>query len=155
MDKGHYLKPGMIERFREAVPILKKLVDDLEWIESEFVPSEATEEERSLVKHLQGLGGNPFDETAWRLERMFAPDIIAQGRLFKNSSGRFEIEGTDIYFTCGSGCEIYVPYYYDDDEGENMTWVPTSIEAQNGEYYFTARPDFPMMGALVRIRGKK
>jgi hypothetical protein len=44
------LKPGMIERYHRALPIIKELINDLEWIENEFDPSRATEEERSQVK---------------------------------------------------------------------------------------------------------
>lgn len=84
-----------------------------------------------------GLGSNCFDEGDWRLKRMFAA-VGKKGRLIRNSAGRFEMEGTDIEFTCGSGCEVYAPYFSDEDE--RMTWLPTSIE-YSGDYYFTARPD--------------
>ena len=45
------LKQGMIERFRKAAPIIRELVDDLAWIQNEFNPEKATEEERTYVKH--------------------------------------------------------------------------------------------------------
>ena len=66
------LKQGMIERFKKAAPIISELVDDLEWIQDEFDPENATEEERTYVKHLLGLGSNAFDESDWRLKRMYA-----------------------------------------------------------------------------------
>ena len=78
-------------------------------------------------------------------------DIGRTGRLVRNSAGRFEMEGTDIEFTCGSSCEVYAPYFSDEEEW--MTWLPTSIE-YSGDYYFTARPDMRMEGALVRIKGR-
>jgi hypothetical protein len=144
------LRQGMIERFKKAAPIIKELVDDLAWIQNEFDPEDATEDERTYVKHLLGLGSNCFDESDWRLKRMFA-SIGKKGRLVRNSTGRFEMEGTDIEFTCGSGCEVYAPYYSDEEEW--MTWIPTSIE-YNNDYYFTARPDMKMEGALVRVKGR-
>ena len=144
------LKQGMIERFRKAAPIIQELVDDLAWIQNEFNPEKATEEERTYVKHLLGLGGNCFDESEWRLKRMYAA-IGKTGRLVRNAAGRFEMEGTDIEFTCGSSCEVYAPYF--SDEAEWMTWLPTSIE-HSGNYYFTARPDMKLEGALVRIKGR-
>lgn len=144
------LKQGMIERFRKAAPIIRELVDDLAWIQNEFNPEIATEEERTYVKYLLSLGSNCFDESDWRLKRMFAA-VAKQGCLVRNSAGRFEIEGTDIEFTCGSSCEVYAPYFSDEEEW--MTWLPTSIEYSE-DYYFTARPDMKLEGALVRIKGR-
>ena len=144
------LRQGMIERFKKAAPMIGELVDDLEWIQNEFNPEKATEEERTYAKYLLSLGSNCFDESDWRLKRMFAA-IGKKGRLIRNSADRFEMEGTDIEFTCGSSCEVYAPYFSDEEEW--MTWLPTSIE-YSGDYYFTARPDMRMEGALVRIKGR-
>ena len=79
---------------------------------------------------------------------MFAA-VEAQGHLSRNAAGRFEMEGSDIEFTSGSSCEVYTPYFSDEEDW--MTWIPTSIE-HKGDYYFTARPDMKMEGALVRIK---
>ena len=144
------LKQGMIERFKKAAPMIGELVDDLEWIQNEFNPEKATEEERTYAKYLLSLGSNCFDESDWRLKRMFAA-IGKKGRLVRNSAGRFEMEGTDVEFTCGSCCEVYAPYFSDEEEW--MTWLPTSIEYSE-DYYFTARPDLKLDGALVRIKGR-
>lgn len=141
------LRQGMVGRFKKAAPMIRELVDDLAWIQNEFNPENATEEERTYVKHLLSLGSNAFDESDWRLNRMFA----AKGRLIRNAAGRFEMEGTDIEFTCGSGCEVYAPYFSDEEEW--MTWLPTSIE-YSVDYYFTARPDMKLEGALVRIKAR-
>lgn len=144
------LREGMIERFRAVLPVLQELSKDLEWIENEFSPGKATEEERSQVKHLRDIAYRRFDEASWRLERMFMT-VKSKGILFKNSAGRYQIENTDRYFTSGDSCEVFLPFY--DDEDKDYTWIPTSIESKNGEYYFTARPEVPMAGALVRTRG--
>ena len=144
------LRQGMIERFKKAAPMIGELVDDLEWIQNEFIPEKATEEERTYAKYLLSLGSNCFDESDWRLKRMFAA-IGQQGRLIRNKAGRFEMEDTDVEFTCGSCCEVYAPYFSDEEEW--MTWMPTSIE-YSSDYYFTARPDMKLEGALVRIKGK-
>jgi hypothetical protein len=140
----------MTDRFKEASRILHELSKDLDWIENEFSPSNATEEERSFVKGLREVAYNKFDESAWRLGRMFMP-IQSKGKLFLNSAGRYQIENTDKYFTCGDYCEVFLPFY--DGDEDNYTWIPTAIEARNREYYFVARPDTPMTGALVRTRG--
>ena len=141
-------RKGIIERFKKATPIIKELIDDLAWLQDEFDPSMATEEERTYAKHLMILGCNNFDESGWRLKRMFAA-VGEQGRLYRNAADRFEMEGADIEFACGSSCEVYAPYF--SDEEKLMTWIPTSIEYK-GDYYFTARPDMKMEGVLVRIK---
>ena len=105
---------------------------------------------KKVMQTKLGLGGNCFDESEWRLKRMYAA-IGKTGRLVRNAAGRFEMEGTDIEFTCGSSCEVYAPYFSDEEEW--MTWLPTSIE-HSGDYYFTARPELKLEGALVRIKGR-
>lgn len=141
-------RQGIIERFKRATPIIKELIDDLAWLQDEFDPSIAIEEERTYAKQLMILGCNNFDESGWRLKRMFAA-VEAQGHLSRNAAGRFEMEGADIEFTSGSSCEVYASYFSDEEDW--MTWIPTSIE-YSGDYYFTARPDMKMEGALVRIK---
>lgn len=147
------VKPGMMERFQKALPVLRELMKDLEGIEEGFDLDAMTDEERGHIKHLRALGHNPFNEAVWRIESMLQPDVLAQGRLVKNRAGRYEIEGTDYYFTSGSSCEIYVPFY-DDEPGEHMTWLPTSIE-HNKDYYFVSRPDVCPAGVLARVRGRR
>lgn len=139
----------MIERLKKTLPILKEIEQDFEWIENEFSLENSTEEERSQVAQLRNIFCKPFDETSWRLERMFLP-IKNKGHLFLNNAGRYQIEDTDIYFTAGSSCEVFLPYY--DDEEKYFTWIYTTIESKNGEYYFTERPKYSMNGALVRTR---
>ena len=39
------LKNGMIDRLQKALPLLKRLQEDLEWLEEDFSPGNATEEE--------------------------------------------------------------------------------------------------------------
>lgn len=65
------------------------------FIQDEFDPKNATEEERTYVKHLLDLGNSYFDESDWRFNRMFA--AVGKKRcLVRNSAGRFEMEETDI-----------------------------------------------------------
>lgn len=55
--------------------------------------------------------------------------IAAEGILYKNDSGRYEIDETN-YFTSGSPIEILV---YDEDHGNR--WVATRVEHKDGDYY--------------------
>ena len=143
------LKNGMIDRLQKALPVLKRLQEDLEWLEEDFSPGNATEEERSVVLALKQIAARPFDESAWRLERLFAP-VELLGRLFKNADGRYQIEDTDRVFTSGGFCEALLPFHSDEDE--NCAWIPTAIESRNDEYYFTARPNAPLTGVMVRTK---
>ena len=143
------LKNGMIDRLQKALPVLKRLQKDLEWLEEEFSPGNATEEERSIVFALRQIAARPLDESAWRLERLFAP-VELLGRLFKNADGRYQIEDTDRTFSSGGFCEALLPFHGDEDS--NYTWIPTAIESRNDEYYFTARPNVPLTGVMVRTK---
>ena len=49
------LRAGMVERFKKAMPVLKEMVQDFEWLQDEFDPKTATEEERAYAKHLMML----------------------------------------------------------------------------------------------------
>ena len=143
------LKNGMIDRLQKALPVLKRLQKDLEWLEEEFSPGNATEEERSIAMALKQIAARPLDESAWRLERLFAP-VELLGRLFKNADGRYQIEDTDRTFSSGGFCEALLPFH--DDEDTNYTWIPTAIESRNDEYYFTARPNVSLTGVMVRTK---
>lgn len=143
------LKQNLVADFKKAVPVIRVLVQHLSWLENEFQPEKATEEERSIVSHLLALGVHCFDESDWRLARCLA-EIKEEGHLKRNANKRFEIQGKNIELTCGSYCEVYAPYF-SDDANELMTWLPTTVE-YNTDYYFTVRPQMAMEGALVRIR---
>ena len=98
---------------------------------------------------LRQIAARPLDESAWRLERLFAP-VELLGRLFKNADGRYQIEDTDRTFSSGGFCEALLPFHGDEDS--NYTWIPTAIESRNDEYYFTARPNVPLAGVMVRTK---
>lgn len=138
-----------VKHFKEALPLLRQLSNDLENLEEAFNAENSTAEERSYVCHLFKIAGSQFDTAAWQTERMFLP-VKAEGILRKNLSGRYEIEGTDIELTCGSYVEALLPYYSGEDS-DIQAWVPTSIE-YDGDYYFAARTKAILDGVTVRIR---
>lgn len=69
--------------------------------------------------------------------------VKLQGRLSKNSQGRYEIENTGEYFTSGSPIEIW-------DE-DHQSFRLTRIE-HRGDYYAVCSPDIALEGTLARIR---
>ncbi|MDT8900089.1 DUF5348 domain-containing protein [Anaeroselena agilis] len=144
-------RPEIIERVKKDLPVLRQLVEDIEWIESTQAAEDMTEEQRYYADHLLSVKARELDYAPWRLRYMFSP-AGTEGVLVERPDGRFGIEGTSIYFTCGSACEIYVPYRDWDEAGENMTWIYTGIEAKDGKYYFTSRRDMPMAGVRARIK---
>ena len=144
-----HMKSELLKHCREALPMLTKIENDLKWLETEFNPAKATAEERMYAKYLSIISYRDFMDAAWWITKMFAP-VEKEGILRKSESGRYWMENSDIYFTCGSFVEAYLPYYGDSDD--LMTWIPTSIEAQNGEYYLTARPRQGLENVRVRIK---
>lgn len=72
--------------------------------------------------------------------------VTVQGRLYKNSSGRYAID-EDHYFTCGETIEILV-----NEEENGGYWVRTRIEHNGEDYYAVDRPKINLQGTMARIR---
>ena len=63
------------------------------------------------------------------------------GRLYKDAySGRYTVDTTGRVLTCGECCDVRI----------DSAWVPTCVEHDGKDYYFTAAEDVPMQGAEVR-----
>lgn len=124
---------------RRAIESYLKLVgeenDNVTWNrkdpEENFIQAELYKISRELEDTL---------ESVQYLEK----DIIAEGELYLNSQGRYEIND-DVYFTSGSRCEILL---YDEDE-ETHYWRRTTIEHNGEDYYATA------LGREASIEGIK
>jgi YHS domain-containing protein len=85
-----------------------------------------------------------MDELYYLAEWLAKP-IVSEGRLVKNDLGRYEIEGTDYYFTSGSTIEIW------DEEDES--YVKTRLEHTNGDYYaYAFGPQVKLEGLRARTR---
>ncbi|WP_342404236.1 DUF5348 domain-containing protein [Brevibacillus sp. FSL K6-2834] len=72
--------------------------------------------------------------------------VSAQGRLYKNSSGRYAIN-EDHYFTCGETIEILM-----NEEEDGGYWVRTRIEHNGEDYYAVDRPKISLQGTMARVR---
>jgi hypothetical protein len=71
--------------------------------------------------------------------------VVAEGYIYPNENGRYEISGTNIEFTCGRPMEIW------DDDRE--MFVRTRIEHSGGNYYaYALGRDEDITGKLVRVR---
>jgi len=91
-----------------------------------------------------------LDDIHRRLEYL-DKKIVAEGPIFHNSSGRYEMLNGE-YFTSGSKIEILVKPIYE-DEGRKPYWVLTSIEHNGDDYYAVALGrETPINGMTVRLR---
>lgn len=71
--------------------------------------------------------------------------IRAEGPLVKRNDGRYEIEGTNIYFTSGSPLDVW------DSESEN--WYRSVVEHNGTDYYIKVfGKKRTIKGVIVRAR---
>jgi hypothetical protein len=136
------MKERLINDLRQLEGTLKRITKDLQKAEdswsdhfNESDPEDMylrsqfyrIEDKLSDVRHmLQGIGA----------------EVVAQGRLYHNSSKRYEIEGTDYYFTSGESIEVL----YDGQ------WIPSSVEHNGNDYYLTRLKDVSMHGLMARAK---
>lgn len=130
-------------KLNEAETILNRIQKDLEKIAfiDEFELENYESEELLLSKE--------YLEIAYHLSK--AVNIInyhqktvkATGNLLKRPDGRYEIEGTDYYFTSGSPIEIW--------DSEDSHFVRTRIEYTD-DYYAVGYQGKSLSGLLARIR---
>ncbi|MFI3115532.1 MAG: DUF5348 domain-containing protein [Clostridia bacterium] len=72
--------------------------------------------------------------------------IKLEGKLFRNTYGKYEIENTEKWYS--SGCII--EYLCENDY---PCWKKSSIEYNGVDYYIVADNDIDLNGLLVRTRG--
>lgn len=70
---------------------------------------------------------------------------MRQGRLYKNTSGRYQLENDTYYWTSGDAMQVY-----DNDLGE---WLQGRVEYGDIDYYWTNDKDTKCLfnGMIVRI----
>lgn len=72
-------------------------------------------------------------------------EIAAEGILYKNDAGRYEIDESN-YFTSGEAIEVLV---YDEDYGNR--WIATRVEHKDGDYYAVGVEE-KLGGLRARVR---
>lgn len=72
--------------------------------------------------------------------------IKAEGMLYKNSSGRYEL--SEVEYTCGYSIEYLI---YDDFE-EREEWRRSCIEHNGEDYYIVGDKNIKLDGLHVRVR---
>jgi hypothetical protein len=131
----------------EVLKILEKMKYDLKRINEsadEFEYDYDNVEDR-FKNNMARKIANHTDELLYLAEWLAKP-VVKEGRLVKdNSTGRYEIEGTDFYFTSGSTIEIW--------DIEDECYVKTRIEHTAGDYYaYAFGPEIKLEGLKARIR---
>lgn len=77
-------------------------------------------------------------------------DVKEEGKLVKRSDGRYEIEGTDEYFSSGKPLEVFLN---SNEFNERDEWVKSRVEHANGDYYIVALgKEKSLEGVKVRVR---
>lgn len=138
------MKDRLIGDLRQLEGTLKRITKDLQKAEDSWPDhfDESNPEDMYLRSSFYRIEDKLSDIR--HLIRGIGAEVVAQGRLYPNSVGRYEIEGTDYYFTSGQSIEVL----YD---GE---WIPSSVEhgGPRGDYYLTRLKDVPMNGLMARAK---
>ena len=102
-------------------------------------------DEAMLWSELCGIVG--LLDNASRGLRYLDRPIKREGKLRKNSRGRYECNGYEL--TSGSPVEVLVyDNFYERDE-----WMATRVEHNGTDYYVVGKPSLNLSGVRARIRG--
>ncbi len=115
--------------------------DDLSGLEINYNDGE----QLFLLEELRGIL-KKLDVANDRIKYLTEP-IKAIGYLYKNSSGRYELDDKH-YYTCGNTIEALI---YDEDYACKR-WIKTSVEHDGKDYYLVRHKNISMEGLKVRVR---
>ena len=91
-----------------------------------------------------------LEEVGLDAEELTYP-IIAEGKLHKNTYGRYEVDGREI--TSGRAIELLTIDEEDEDRGHNNgSWKRTRMEHNGEDYYFYHYRNIKPEGQTVRLR---
>ncbi len=143
------MKTKLIDDLNKLLPQMKTLAKEINKLENgdwhEYFDRNDPDEMFRLNTVFK-VGDNL--RTAYRaLENMNA-SIIGQGTLYRNDKGRYEY-APGHYYNSGSPIE----FLYQDDDGE-ATWIASSVEHNQTDYYIVSHPKLDMNGLQVRERAR-
>lgn len=119
--------------------VARKMFDSLESVDRSRLSADERLDFSLLYQIAEQL------DKADSIRRYLHGEIVTEGRLNQNASGRYEIEGDDI-FTSGEPIEIFLE---DEDGGY---WLKTRIEHNGEDYYAVDLPSTKLQGMLARRR---
>lgn len=136
------MKLRMVNELSKLENTLKYITKDLRKIEDSW-PDQFDENDPEDMYLRSSF--NRIEDKLSDVRRMLqgiGAEVVAQGRLYHNSAKRYEIEGTDYYFTSGSSIELL----YD---GE---WISSYVEHNGEDYYLTRLKGVSMRGLMARAK---
>lgn len=136
------MKERMVKELSKLESTLKNITKDLRKIDDSWPDhfDENDPEDMYLKSSFYRIEDKLSDVR--RMLQGIGAEVVAQGRLYHNAAKRYEIEGTDCYFTSGSSIEVL----YD---GE---WIPNSVEHNGEDYYLTRLKGVSMNGLMARAK---
>ncbi|WP_127580956.1 DUF5348 domain-containing protein [Paenibacillus koleovorans] len=134
-----------LTRLAAQIKPLEKKIDELEddWQKHIDKKNPNDQFELNTVLH----AGRLLYEIRKSIENMNAK-VVAEGTLFRNAAGRFEMKGGN-YYTSGSPIEFLLV----DEDGEGA-WIASRVE-HSQDYYIVSNPRVKMDGLRVRVRERK
>jgi len=137
----------IIKDLKRISPTLKALLQAIENVEYGTDYSDDLEAEYTSSMLLK-IGDNL--DAVRRLTIQLTSDVSVEGVLRHNSSKRYQIEGSDEYFTSGSSIEVLLEGWGRDRH--ESAWVYTRVEHNGEDYYLTCDPSICMEGLLARTK---
>lgn len=127
------MKDKMLKDLKKLENDMKYITKDLKGIDDSWTDHFNSEDPNDIyLRHTVAEIEDKLSKVRRVIQGIYAP-VVAEGRLIKNSSGRYEIEGTGYYFTSGSTVEVLVTRW----KGDPQEWVKSSVEHDGTDYYLT------------------
>ncbi|RAU92491.1 DUF5348 domain-containing protein [Paenibacillus sp. YN15] len=130
----------------KLLPQMKRVVNLIEDTEDNWLDHyERLDPDDQFQRYMFYFIAESMQKAQRTIEIMKAP-VVASGKLYKNSAGRYEYE-RGSYFT--SGCPIE---FLHEEEGRDPSWIHSRVEHNGSDYYIVGYPNLSMNGLFVRMR---
>ena len=142
------MKNKMMKELEKLENSLKYMTKDLKEIEDSWSDHfNANDPDDMYLRSAFAKAEDKLSDVRRTILGINAP-VIAEGRLYKNSAGRYQIQGTEVYFTSGSTLEVlYARYALDPRE-----WIESSVEHNGTDYCLTRLQGVSMEGLIARAK---
>ncbi|MEC0238242.1 DUF5348 domain-containing protein [Paenibacillus kribbensis] len=142
------MKKRMLKEFGALEESLKWITKDLKKMEDSWTDFfNAGDPQDMYLRRTFGGLEDKLSDVRRKLQGIHA-EIVAEGTLRHNKDGRYEIEGTDYYFTSGSSIEVLHSFY----EDEPLEWIESTVEHDGADYYLTRLKGVSMNGLTARAK---
>lgn len=137
------MKYEIKSEINKLLPQMKKLSNMIAKAEDDWLDFfEENDPEDMYLRTMFYRISKPLDE-ARRIALQVDSIVIAEGKLYRNRQGRYEIS-QGSYFTTGDSIE------YLREDGEGSVWVYTKVGHNGEDYYIMADPQLKLQGVMAR-----